>query len=112
IAHTFSKKELLGIAEHLGQFLTALHSFPTDKIKELEQYNFEPLPAWQERLDKLRKIVFPHIPQDEQQWIEKLFTDFFQIIQKSSIRKVVTHGDIMPEHIIVDPKTHTLSGII
>ena len=24
----------------------------------------------------------------------------------------VIHSDIMPEHIIVNPKTHTLSGII
>ncbi|MBI3385110.1 aminoglycoside phosphotransferase family protein [Candidatus Gottesmanbacteria bacterium] len=112
LAGTFSQEELLTIAKQLAYFLSALHSFPLEKIKALRKYGLEGLKAWQNRLKKIKQKVFPFISTSEQQWIEKIFNNFFAVMKKSNIKLCVTHSDIMPEHIIVDPHKHTLSGII
>lgn len=112
ISRSFSKVELLAVAKQLGVFLTAVHSFSVEKAKQLGVQEIDSLDAWQKRLAKIKKKVFPHISDFEQNWIVALFENFLKIILKTPIKPVVTHSDIMPEHIIVDPETHTLSGII
>jgi aminoglycoside 2''-phosphotransferase len=112
VSSTFSKAELLTIAKQLSLFLTAVHSFPIEKAKQLGVQQIDSLESWQKRFTKIRKEVFPHISKSERQWVIKLFEDFLKIIKKLPIKSVLTHSDIMPEHIIVDPKTHKLSGII
>lgn len=106
----FSKVEVSNIALKLGEFLKVLHSFPVERIKELTEYSFDALQSWQERLENIKRVVFPHISETEQQWIERLFSDFFEMFKKSQIKKCVTHSDLHPEHIIVD--NGKLSGII
>ncbi len=112
ISNSFSKEELLTIAQQLGSFLTTVHSFPIEKAKQLGIQQIDSFDSWQKRLTKIKKEVFPHIDENKQQWIITLFKNFLKTIAKAPIKSVLTHSDIMPEHIIVDPKTHTLSGII
>src|SRR3989344_8930860 len=112
ISYNFSKMDLLTIAQQLGSFLTTVHSFPIEKAKQLGIQQIDSFDSWQKRLRKIKKVVFPHISKNEQQWVVKLFEDFLKIIGKVPIKSVLTHSDIMPEHIIVDPEVHTLSGII
>ncbi len=112
ISKTFSKEELLTVAQQLGKFLTVVHTFPVEKARQLGIQRINSLDSWNKRLSKIKKEVFPHISENEQQWIIKLFENFLKNIKMVPIKSVLTHSDIMPEHIIVDPKTHTLSGII
>ena len=112
ISDTFSKDELFMIAKQLGIFLTAVHSFSVEKAKQLGVQQIDSFDSWQKRLTKIKKDVFPHIDENEQQWIITLFKNFLKIIAEVPIKSVLTHSDIMPEHIIVDPEVHTLSGII
>ncbi len=112
IANSFSKGELLTIAQQLGSFLTTVHSFPLEKAKQLGIQKIDSLDSWKKRLKKIRREVFPHISKSEQDWVVKLFENFLQIVREIPINSVLTHSDVMPEHIIVNPKTRTLSGII
>lgn len=112
ISSTFSKDELLAVAKQLGTFLAVIHSFPVEEAKQLGIQQIDSFDSWQKRLTKIKKEVFPHIDENEQKWIIVLFENFLETIAKTPIKSVLTHSDIMPEHIIVDPKTHTLSGII
>lgn len=112
LSRIFSKNELLATAKQIGAFLTAVHSFPVETARQLGIQQIDFLDAWQKRLAKIRGEVFPHIPDFEQKWIVTLFEDFLEIIAKMLVKPLVTHSDIMPEHIIVNPKTHKLSGII
>jgi len=96
----------------LGSFLTTVHSFPIEKAKHLGIQQIDSFDSWQKRLIKIKKEVFPHIDENKQQWIITLFNNFLKTIAKVPIKSVLTHSDIMPEHIIVDTKIHTLSGII
>lgn len=112
ISQNFSKVELSAVAKQLGVFLTAVHSFSVEKAKQLGVQQVDSLDAWQKRLAKIKREVFPRISEYEQKWTVKLFEIFLEVIMKTSIKPVVIHSDIMPEHIIVDPETHKLSGII
>lgn len=112
ISSTFSKDELLAVAKQLGTFLTVIHLFSIEEAKQLGIQQIDSFDSWQKRLTKIKKEVFSHIDENEQQWTITLFENFLETIAKTPIKSVLTHSDIMPEHIIVDPKTHTLSGII
>lgn len=112
ISETFSKEELLTIAQQLGSFLTVVHSFPIEEAKQLGIKQIDSFGSWKKRLTKIKKEVFPYIDGNEQQWIITMFENFLETIAKVPIKSVFIHSDIMPEHIIIDPKTHTLSGII
>src|SRR5207253_492796 len=93
LAAQFTSEELSVIAVELGKFLTALHSFPLEKVERLKKDDFDPLTEWQKRLKKIQHFVFPHIETTEQQWIEQLFTSFFRVLEKSTIQSCVTHSD-------------------
>lgn len=112
VSNTFSKDELLAVAKQLGTFFTVIHSFSLEEAKQLGIQQINSFDSWQKRLTKIRKEVFPHISKGERQWVVNLFEDFLKTIKKIPIKSLLTHSDIMPEHIIVDSKTHKLSGII
>ncbi len=112
ISQTFSREELLTVAQKLGIFLTAVHTFSIGKARQLGIPIVDSLDSWQKRLTKIKNRVFPNISEDEQQWVVTLFENFFKTIRIVPVKPVLTHSDIMPEHIIVDPMAHVLSGII
>lgn len=112
ISGTFSKDELFAVAKQLGIFLTVIHSFSVEEAKELGIQQIDSFDSWQKRLTKIKKEVFQHIDENEQRWIITLFENSLETISMTPIKLSLTHSDMMPEHIIVDPKTHTLSGII
>ncbi|MBI5356641.1 aminoglycoside phosphotransferase family protein [Candidatus Collierbacteria bacterium] len=112
VSDTFSKEELRLIASRIGNFLEKLHSLSVNKVKKLGVRQVESLKTWRNKFEKIKTNVFPHISRPEQNWATSIFQNFFTIVQESPIPLTVIHSDIMPEHIIVNPKTHTLSGII
>ena len=112
LAKTFSKESLLAIAQELGNFLTVLHSFSIEEAKNLGVKQKDPAIEWKNNLQEIKNEVFPKISIEERKWITKLYEDFLELIQVSPFIARVIHFDIMLEHIIVDPDTQKLSGII
>lgn len=112
LADTFPVEKKLEIARQIGCFLTAIHSFPVSKAKEIGIEEINSLKSWTDRLEYIKTKVFPYLNQKEQEWTIHVFTRFINLITAYPIQNVMSHSDIMPEHIIVDPKTYTLSGII
>jgi len=107
----FSPPQKNHLAHQLGQFITALHSFSVPKAKKI---GLETIRAnyWPNRLKKIQATIFPLVSIKEQQWITNLFNDFFTVLDQVKVKFVVSHSDIAPEHIIVDPKTYRLAGLI
>jgi aminoglycoside 2''-phosphotransferase len=112
ISGTFSKEELRQTAGQIGSFLDKLHSLSVDKAKKLGVRQVESLKTWRSKFEKIKTKVFPHISGPEQDWATSIFQNFFTTVLENPMPFTVIHSDIMPEHIIVNPKTHTLSGII
>ena len=115
-AATCSEEELDAIAEALGKFFTRLHAFPIeearkihiDSINGVEDY----ADYWLGFLQHIQKDMYQYFSSDEKKWIEDIFTEYAVTVKKEPYELKVTHFDIMPEHILVDEKTHKLSGII
>ena len=118
IAKTFSHNELMGIAQKLGAFLSAVHSFPVAEARKLSLDEMNPNDFWQymeqnpHAYPEYKRIVFPHVSKEEQVWIEKLFIDYIALIKAKPFTTRVTHSDMWTYHIIVDSGKHTLSGVI
>lgn len=118
VATTFSHEELMQVAKKLGEFLTAVHSFPLEEAQKLDIDEMNPDDFWEymeqnsNAFPKFKKLVYPVVTKKEQEWIEKLFTNYIDLIKKDSFETKVIHSDMWVYHIIVDPETHTLSGVI
>lgn len=112
ISSRFSKDELLLVAKNLGIFLTSLHSFPLERTLRLGVNRVNLVDSFKKQLVLIKKHVFPHISKNHQLWIIGLFEHSFSLVEERTLSSVLIHSDIAPEHIIVDPKTHSLSGII
>lgn len=112
VSDTFSKEELCRVARQIGGFLDKLHSLSIGKAKDLGVKQVESLKTWRDRLEKIKRSVFPQIPHAERSWAISIFNNFFETLKANPMPLTVIHSDIMPEHIIVNPETHYLSGII
>lgn len=112
VIQDYSQQELHDIAKQIGDFLTVLHAFPLETARTLGFEELDSIKSWSDRLNKIKKVVYPHISETEQAWTTELFSDFIEMITQNPFENKLTHSDIMPEHIIVNPQTHQLSGII
>ncbi|HSW88625.1 MAG TPA: phosphotransferase [Candidatus Saccharimonadales bacterium] len=118
IAFTFSHAELMTIAQKLGGFLSKVHAFPVEKAREINLDEMNPNDFWEymeqnpHALPKFKKLVYPYVSQEEQAWIEHLFTEYIAFIKQKPFQTRVLHADMWTYHIIVDPENHTLSGVI
>lgn len=116
IASTLTHKELMAVAQQLGQFLTALHSFPLEQAREMRVNEMDPSRFWlymhEVAYPHLERVLTPHISQRTHDWIRELFTTYIAHIRATPFQIRVTHSDMWVFHIIVDPDHHTLSGVI
>jgi len=112
VAQNCSPKELHEIAQQIANFLSILHSFPIKTAKTMGFDELDSVKYWSDRLNKIEKNVYPHLPASEQSWITELFAEFIEMITQNPFRNKLIHSDIMPGHIIINSTTHKLSGII
>lgn len=111
-AHLIPSTNLREIARQIGTFLTTLHSFPVEGAKSIGLLEENSVVVWTDHLRAITKNVFPHISIHEQRWTTDIFENFIRQIKQNPIEHTVIHGDIMPEHILVNKATNKLMGII
>ena len=80
VAGTFTHKELMAVAQQLGQFLTALHSFPLEQAREMRVNEMDPSLFWlymhEVAYPYLRTSACPHISRQTHDWVRELFTEY------------------------------------
>lgn len=108
----FSENEMMVIARQMGEFLSILHSFPNQKARGFGIVEKDVYRSSCEKMEKVKKTVYPFLSEYERKWMENKFNGFLQIIKQQSPEKRLIHSDILPEHMIVDLETHRLNGII
>jgi aminoglycoside 2''-phosphotransferase len=113
---TFTHKELMAVAQHLGQFLTTLHSFPLEQAREMRVNEMDPSLFWlymhEVAYPYCKRVLASHISNSTHDWVRELFTTYIDEIRTTPFQTRVTHADMWVFHIIVDPEQHKLSGII
>ncbi len=116
MASSLTEQELVNIAIDMGNFLSSLHSFSKEDALKM---GIESLVSpqdygeyFKEFLEKDRESFFSLLSVQEQKWIEQSVKDFYILTKDHPFEMRVTHSDMLPEHIIIDPVTHKMNGII
>jgi aminoglycoside 2''-phosphotransferase len=112
LSSKFSTANLAGVAKVIGSFLTTIHSFPVERAVELGVPRNDPLKDWQDRYEAVKQHVFPVLNDEKRQSIAALFEILLLLLKNNDMPMKVTHFDIKPDHVIVNPDTQEISGII
>jgi len=105
----------------VGDFLTALHAFPVKRAQAFgveifastQEKSFQTWREWLEQfyLDSQAKI-FPMLADKYQTAIGQEFENFLRNEANFQFEPVLIHGDLNEEHILLDPATQRVTGII
>jgi aminoglycoside phosphotransferase (APT) family kinase protein len=97
------------IAATLGAFLSGLHAIPLDRIAELVDTDDPPLAEWRREAAETYPTVASRVPVAHRRAVEE-FLDAPPPGDRYS--PVFSHNDLGIEHVLVDPGTWTVTGII
>jgi putative isomerase len=112
ISRGLSDASKLRVAKQLADFLTVLHTFPVEKAL-----------AWgvnersgQERCREFREgaheIVYPNLSEQERDTCEWWFQEYLRNPDYSSYKPALVHGDLQGHHVLFDPDTESIAGVI
>jgi aminoglycoside 2''-phosphotransferase len=111
LAH-FSEESQQKLAQDLAQFLFDLHSFPLHNA-EASGFTIADHKRRHEGSYKMAKqSVFPKLSTSEQKSLSEFFQDFMKEQKSYDYEPKLIHGDLAPEHILVEEERDQLSGII
>lgn len=96
------------LARDLGAFLTALHAVPLEPVRACCTVVED---LWTDRFQKRWEDARSHLPVAECQWLERVITLFLASPERTSTRRVLIHGDLVEEHVLVGPDGR-LAGVI
>ncbi len=103
------------VAEGIGGFLTALHSFPITIAQALGVPGGT-AEQWREEYAAFRDMILPtiapNVSDDERHEIVAAFDRFLDDDRHFTFTPVLLHRDLVDEHILVEGETGTLSGVI
>jgi aminoglycoside 2''-phosphotransferase len=103
------------LSRQLGEFLTALHSFPAQRAVALGVPQRSPA-QWRRHYDTfygtVRQRVFPLLGTQERRRNAEMWEGFLENEANFRFTPVLIHADLSGEHILFDPANRSISGII
>lgn len=99
----------------LSAFLTALHRFPALQAERCLVPVYT-APEWRQRYvdfyARIRERIFPLLDEQLQSRARGLWEAFLSIDDLFQFAPVLIHGDLGAEHILCDPETGSIRGVI
>jgi aminoglycoside phosphotransferase (APT) family kinase protein len=97
------------VAECLGAFLAALHRIPHERVAAVVDRDDEPPEAWLAEARQHYELVGPTLPDEHREAVER----FLEQPPPPAVDELVfSHNDLGIEHVLVDPSTLDVAGII
>lgn len=96
------------LARDLGQFLGALHAFPSSDARRLGVPEAD---LWHDRYVALIEAARPHLGPRTRQWLDGLGAGFIEAGGASDAPRVLAHGDVDGRNVLLDAEG-ALSGVI
>lgn len=100
------------LAEQIARFVKQLHSFPVDRAAELGVSTNDFEADYSGDLAPIRELVLPRLNAAERGYVERLYRDYLDEQGNFEYRPTLIHADLSPDHIIYDPETQEIAGII
>lgn len=102
-------------AEQLGDFLAALHSFPTAEARQLGVPGGD-VTEWRSEYrafyDELREHIFPLLTKDERQDVATFWEAYLDDDANFAFAPALIHRDLGPEHILCATASGSITGVI
>jgi len=96
------------LARDLGEFLTELHAVPLEPVRGSCEVIDD---LWRDRFRVRWERCHTHLPAAARGWLEGVITRFLASQETTSARRVLIHGDLVEEHVLVGPDGR-LAGVI
>ncbi|MGI5269860.1 phosphotransferase family protein [Nonomuraea sp. CA-218870] len=97
------------LAEPLGRLLSALHGVPQERARELTPLDVYPAPTLLHDAQLEYRDVERHVPQEQRPLVER----FLAAEPPPEPRELrLCHNDLGAEHLLADPETSALTGVI
>lgn len=110
---TLSASAVARLMDDLGRFLAALHRFPVERARALGVLSEHPSGGkepWRRFADATLVMVRPLLSAEEQHRLSRWFIDSEDGL--FDFTPVLTHSDLADEHILVNPDSGDLTGVI
>jgi aminoglycoside phosphotransferase (APT) family kinase protein len=98
----------------IGQFLTALHRFPTDRALACGMSDASP-ETWRAQYAGMRtelRALVPRMTLPERERMETLFSAYLDDPAHFRFEPVLLHRDLGGDHLLLDPRTGDLIAVI
>ncbi|MBH8555658.1 phosphotransferase [Nostocaceae cyanobacterium CENA357] len=110
-----SKTAQTRIISQLATFHRQLHSIPTEVLAQAGVSFSDAVRSredWLQLYDDVQETLFPHLWRHQQTWIHELFRPVVSGELDLSYTPVLIHGDLPVYHILFNPESQSISGII
>ena len=97
------------IAAELGELLTALHAYPVDQLSDLVETDHPPLAEWRREAAQLYETMAERVPVVHRRSVEAFLA---ATPPDDGYVPAFSHNDLGIEHVLVDPVSWAVTGII
>jgi len=100
------------IARQIAKFIDEISSFPVSIARNLDVPEVDLRHDYVEMFEQMKQTIFPHFDQDMKNYISLRFRTYLDHSDNFGYRPALIHGDLSPDHYLIDPKERKLTGII
>ena len=111
--HSLDEELRRSVLRDFGSFLRILHGIPVSELGGVGQSEAaRSRDDWISFYEQVQEVLFPLMFVHQRRSVESLFAPIVSGSLSTQFSPVLIHGDIAPYHILVDPETTKLTGVI
>ena len=110
-----SESDQDGLAEQLSTFLLQMHTIPVETVKEVKigrSVTVRTQEDWLKMYETVQEKLFPHLMAFQKEWVHQHFAPVIESPAFIACEQTFINGDLGPYHLLYNPETRRLNGII